>query len=225
MDFITLLDGIVIAVMLISALLAMYRGFLREVLSIASWVAAAGFAYVFHKPTLPMVKAYVPNDSVAMGVTLIGLFVLTLLVVSWITMKISDFVLDSAFGALDRSAGFLFGAARGLLLIVVAMQFFNGFVTAQLQPKWVTGAKSKPILDYLGDRLVAALPENIEEMVQQWVKKAKPGYEGTPQEPSDSGRTVPQKSSSVEPSSAAPAYRNGEKRQLEQMIGSSGKAP
>lgn len=224
MDFITLLDGIVIAVMLISALLAMYRGFLREVLSIASWVVAAGVTWVFHKPVLPMVKTYILNDQVAMGVTLVGLFVVTLLVVSWITMKISDFVLDSAFGALDRSAGFLFGAARGLLLIVVAMQFFNGFVTAPQQPKWVTGAKSKPIVDYLGDRLVAALPENIEEMIQQWVKKAKPGYDGTPQEPSDGGKAAP-KNTNTEAPSSAPSYRTTEKRQLEQMIGSSGKAP
>ncbi len=221
MDFITLLDGIVIVVMLMSALLAMYRGFLREVLSIASWVAAAAVTYLFHKPVLPMVKAYVPNDQAALGITLVGLFILTLLVVSWITMKISDFVLDSAFGALDRSAGFLFGAARGLLLIVVAMQFFNGFVTPQQQPKWITGAKSKAIVDYLGDKLVAALPDNIEEMIQKWAKKAKPGYEGTPQEPSDSVKPAPQKSG--EAPAVAPVYRTGEKRQLEQMIGSANK--
>ena len=205
MDFITLLDGIVIVVMLMSALLAMYRGFLREVLSIASWVAAAAVTYLFHKPVLPMVATYVPNASVALGVTLVGLFVVTLLVVSWITMKISDFVLDSSFGALDRSAGFLFGAARGLLLIVVAMQFFNGFVTPQQQPRWVTAAKSKPIVDYLGDRLVAALPDNIEEMIQKWVKKAKPGYEGTPQEPGDADRKSTRLNSSHIPLSRMPS--------------------
>ena len=222
MDFITLLDGIVIVVMLVSALLAMYRGFLREVLSIASWVAAATAAYVFHKQLLPTVKAYIPNDNVALGVTVIGLFVITLLVISWITMKISDFVLDSSFGALDRSAGFLFGAARGLLLIVVAMQFFNWFVPPAQQPKWVSTAKSKPIVDYLGERLLAALPENAEEEIQKYIKRKRAPEEGTPAEPSEppAPTAVPQKNTDAQ----TPLYRNGDMRKLDQIIGTTAKA-
>ncbi len=223
MDFITLLDGIVIVVMLVSALLAMYRGFLREVLSIASWISAAAAAYLLHKQLLPTIKAYVPNDNVAMIVTVVLIFVATLLVVSWITMKISDFVLDSSFGALDRSAGFLFGAARGLLLIVVAMQFFNWFVQGPQQPKWVSAAKSKPIVDYLGERLLAALPENAEEEIQKYIKKKRAPEDGTPQEPSEPSKPMatPQKNSEA----PTPLYRNGDKRQLEQMIGTTAKAP
>ncbi len=227
MDFITLLDGIVIVVVLVSALLAMYRGFLREVLSIASWGAALVVTLLFHKQALPTVKAYVPNEQVAMGVTLVGLFVITLLVVSWITMKISDFVLDSSFGALDRSAGFLFGAARGLLLIVVAVQFFNGFVPTAQHPRWVSAAKSKPGIDYLGTRLLALLPENAEELMLRWFKRKAPD-EGTPQEPGEAPRAKSSEAPSTPnaPSaSAAPIYRTGEKRQLEQMIGSAGKTP
>lgn len=222
MDFVTLLDGIVITVMLVSALLAMYRGFLREVLSIASWVAAAVTAYLFYKQLLPTVKTYVPNDNVALGVTVAVLFIVTLLVVSWITMKISDYVLDSAFGALDRTVGFLFGAARGLLLVVVAMQFFNWLVPAQQQPRWVSAAKSKPIVDYLGERLMAALPEDAEKVILQKLKKRAPD-DGTPQEPSEPPKASLPKSS--EAPTAAPAYRSTEKKQLEQMIGSTGKAP
>lgn len=224
MDFITLLDGIVIVVMLVSALLAMYRGFLREVLSIASWVAAAAAAFLLHKQLLPTIKTYIPNDNVALGVTVVLIFVVTLLVVSWITMKISDFVLDSAFGALDRSAGFLFGAARGLLLIVVAMQFFNWFVPGPQQPKWVSAAKSKPIVDYLGDRLLAVLPENAEEEIQKYLKKKRAPDDGTPQEPTEPGGkpiVAPPKSTEA----PTPLYRSGDKRQLEQMIGTTAKAP
>ncbi|TBW39800.1 CvpA family protein [Siculibacillus lacustris] len=222
MDFVTLLDGIVITVMLVSALLAMYRGFLREVLSIASWAAAAAVAAMFYKQLLPSVKIYVPNDNVAMGLTIAALFIVTLLVVSWITMKISDFVLDSAFGALDRTVGFLFGAARGLLLVVVAMQFFNWFVPPAQQPRWVSAAKSKPIVDYLGERLMAALPEDAEKLLLQKFKKRAPD-DGAPQEPPDLAKPAPAKSS--EAPATAPVYRPGEKRQIEQIITSTGKAP
>lgn len=217
MDFITLLDGIVVVVVLVSALLAMYRGFLREVLSIASWVAAAAVAVLFYKQAQPTVQVYVPNDQVATIATIAGLFLVTLLVVSWITMKVSDFVLDSAFGALDRTFGFLFGALRGLLLLVVAIQFFNGFVPAQQQPHWVAAAKSKPILDSLGTQLVEMLPKNAEDLI---LRKLKPKStdDGTPQEPAET-KAAPAKTGE------APAYRNGEKKQLEQMIGNTGKAP
>jgi membrane protein required for colicin V production len=217
MDFITLLDGIVVVVVLVSALLAMYRGFLREVLSIASWAAAAAVAVLFYKQAQPTVQVYIPNEQVALIATIAGLFLVTLLIVSWITMKVSDFVLDSAFGALDRTFGFLFGAARGLLLLVVAIQFFNGFVPAQQQPRWVAAAKSKPILDALGEELLAALPKNAEDLILRRLKTKTPD-EGTPQEP---GETRPPSNKSGE----APIYRNGEKKQLEQMIGNSGKAP
>ena len=217
MDFITLLDGIVVVVVLVSALLAMYRGFLREVLSIASWVAAAAVAVLFYKQAQPTVQLYVPNEQVATAATIAGLFLVTLLIVSWITMKISDFVLDSAFGALDRTFGFLFGAARGLLLLVVAIQFFNGFVPAQQQPRWVAAAKSKPILDSLGEQLLAALPKNAEDLILKKLKPKAPD-EGTPQEP---GEAKPPQGKTGE----APLYRNGEKKQLEQMIGNSGKTP
>ena len=225
MDFITLLDGIVIVVMLVSALLAMYRGFLREVLSIGSWVAAAAAAYLLHKQALPYVKPYIASEQVALGVSAAGIFVVTLLIVSYITMKISDFVLDSAFGALDRSAGFLFGAARGLLLIVVAMQFFNWFVPTANQPNWVASSKSKPMIDFLGQRLIAALPENAEEAILNRLRKQQRRDDGTPTDNQpDESKITPQKRTDAGPAAPSPAYKPSEKRGLDQLITGSAKA-
>lgn len=189
MDFITLLDGIVIVVVLLSALLAMYRGFIREVLSIAAWVAAAAAAYFLYKPFLPTVKEYISQEYIALGVAVTIIFVVTLMVVSYITMKISDFVLDSAFGPLDRTFGFLFGAARGLLLVVVAMLFFNWFIQEKDQPGWVVGAKSKPLINMLGDRLVALLPEDPEKAIIDRLKNRTPS--GGTEQPADEAPLPP----------------------------------
>jgi membrane protein required for colicin V production len=71
---ITLLDIILIGVMLISALLAMIRGFMREVLSIAAWVdRSGGHAYSYTK-LLPFAKTYFNNDIVAAAVVVGGTF-------------------------------------------------------------------------------------------------------------------------------------------------------
>ena len=137
---ITILDGLLLAIMFISAVLAMIRGFVREVLSIVSWVAAAVAAFLLYERVLPYAKQYIPQELVAAGVSAAAVFLVTLVIVSYITMRISDFVLDSRIGALDRTLGFVFGAVRGLLLVVVAMMFFNWFVQPDQQPEWVLDA-------------------------------------------------------------------------------------
>ena len=106
---ITLLDIILIGVMLISALLAMIRGFMREVLSIAAWAIAAVVTLYSYPKLLPFAKSYFNNDIVAAAVVVGGVFLGTLLIVSVITVRFSDMVLDSRVGALDRTLGFLFG--------------------------------------------------------------------------------------------------------------------
>ena len=100
---ITLLDIIVLAVMLLSGLLAMIRGFMREILSIAAWVAAALTTLWAFPRLLPMAKTYFNNDTIAAIVVVAGVFLGTLIVATIITSKISDMVLDSRIGALDRT--------------------------------------------------------------------------------------------------------------------------
>ena len=111
---ITLLDIILLSVMLISGLLAMIRGFMREILSIAAWIAAAAATLYFYKRLMPFAESYFNNQYVAAGAVIGGLFLGTLLIVSIITVRISDMILDSRIGALDRTLGFLFGLGRGL---------------------------------------------------------------------------------------------------------------
>lgn len=159
---ITILDGIVIAVTLFSAVLAMVRGFSREVLAVVSWIIAAAAAYYFYPELVPLASKYVHSATVAKIGSAAIIFIVVLIVISVITMRVADFIVDSRIGALDRVLGFVFGAARGILLVVVAMMFFNWLVPPQQQPVWVAEAKSKPLIDSLGNKLVNMLPENAD---------------------------------------------------------------
>ncbi len=194
---ITLLDGILIIVVLISAVLAMIRGFTREVFSIASWVAAAAVAYFFWGDLLPYVQRYVDDRNLALGITVAGIFFVTLLVVSIITMRISDFVLDSRAGPVDRILGFAFGAARGLVLVIIAVLFVNFFIAPDKQPEWIAMAKSKPWLDSLGQDLVNRLPEDPEAEIMQRLRgeasraSAPASGDDVVQEPSPDSDTTP----------------------------------
>jgi membrane protein required for colicin V production len=172
---ITLLDGVLVGFTLVSAMLAMVRGFSREVLSIASWIAAAAAAYFFYKPVLPFVQPYIDNSQLAIAAAAGVVFVVALIVVSLITMKIADLIIDSRIGALDRTLGFLYGAARGVLVVAVALLFFDWLVGTQ-RPAWVTDAKSRPMLERIGDWLEGMLPADPENSI---LKKIIPG-EGAP---------------------------------------------
>lgn len=155
---ITLLDIVLLAVMLISGLLAMIRGFMREVLSITAWILAAGATLYAYGKLVPAATAYFNSELVAKGAVIGGVFLLTLLVVSVITVRISDMVLDSRVGALDRTLGFVFGLARGLLIVVVAFAFFD-WLAPKAEPTWVANAKSKELLSRTADWLRSMSPD------------------------------------------------------------------
>jgi membrane protein required for colicin V production len=183
---ITLLDLILLIVMLISALLAMVRGFMREVLSLASWASAAAVTLFFYKRLQPTVEQYFNNQYVSMAIVVLGLFFGTLIVVAVVTIKISDAILDSRIGALDRTLGFLFGLARGFVIVAVAFAFFDWLVLPKAQPKWITEAKSLIMLQNTRDWLVAASPD-LEAVWQKY--KARKGVEPDQPETPAGGRS------------------------------------
>ncbi len=179
---ITLLDIILIGVMLVSALLAMIRGFMREILSIAAWVIAAVATLYAYARLLPYAKTYFNNDIVAAGAVIGGTFLLTLIVVSVITVRFSDMVLDSRVGALDRTLGFLFGLGRGLIIVVVAFLFFAWLVPPRTQPAWVANAKSRVVLQSTGDWLMGMLPDDPESTILKRLRRPKPDDGGGEQQ-------------------------------------------
>lgn len=173
----TILDMIVLGAVVLSALLATVRGFTREVLSIASWVAAAVAAWSLHPSLLPFVKQHIRQDTIALVIAIAVIFLVTLVIVSLITARISDFVLDSRIGALDRTLGFGFGAARGLLLAVVGYLLWMQLVPdINRQPVWVKDAKTRPLLETTGKSLLSFLPTEIDtSFIKNLTPRIEPG--------------------------------------------------
>ncbi len=194
---ITLLDGIVIGFTLVSAMLAMVRGFSREILSIASWVAAAAAAFFLHPILLPYVTPYIDHPMVSLAVSAGIIFFIALIVVTVITMKIADFIIDSKVGALDRTLGFIYGAARGLLVLAVALLFFNWLVGTN-PPTWVTEAKSRPLLESIGAWVQGILPDDPENSIlnrlrgQEAPEQPSPDTPVAPAQPGQPGPAQPQ---------------------------------
>lgn len=168
---ITIFDGVVLGVVLFSAVLAMVRGFSREVLSIASWIGSVAAAWYLHPLVQPFMAKYTSDAKIALAGSIGIVFIVALIVISFITSRIADFIIDSSIGALDRTLGFLYGAARGILVVAVGLLFFNWLVGAN-PPAWISEAKSRPLLENIGARIQALLPDDPENSI---LKRLSPG--------------------------------------------------
>ncbi|MGE5512010.1 MAG: CvpA family protein [Bacteroidota bacterium] len=152
----TYLDAAVITIALLSGLLAMYRGLTREVLSILSWIAAAAavlYFVLYHKPVAEQLASQF-HAPVAVAQVVAGglIFLVVLIVVHLITARISDTILDSRIGMIDRILGFAFGLVRGFVLVVIPYMFYESFVPDPAQQfPWVREATSLPYIKSTGE--------------------------------------------------------------------------
>ena len=217
-----MLDIFLLVVMLVSGLLAMIRGFMREILSIMAWgCAAAAAIYAVLKLTPSMMGYFNNNETIAKVATGVGAFLITLIVVSVITVRISDKILDSRIGALDRTLGFLFGLARGLLIVVVAFVFFDWLVPAKSQPSWVGTAKSRVVLKGTGDWLIALLPEDPENTILKRLKKPKGDEDQdtpAPEQKSQSTPAAPATTGSIGSRTDLQGYDRSDRSNMRQLI-------
>ena len=138
MEGFTIIDGVVAVVIILSALLAYGRGFVREAMAIAAWVAAAILAFLFAPRVEPLVREIpVIGEFIADSceLSIIGAFALVfavaLIVVSLFTPLFSSVVQRSALGGIDQGLGFLFGVARGILLVAIAFFVYDTVITGQ----------------------------------------------------------------------------------------------
>ncbi|PJE28379.1 colicin V production protein [Pseudooceanicola marinus] len=165
MEGFTLIDGIVAAVILLSAILAYSRGMVREGLAILGWIVAAVVAFVFAPQLQPLMKE-IPVIGEYLGdsceLTIIAafgvIFALALAVASLFTPAFASVVQRSFLGGIDQAAGFLFGVARGVLLVALAFFVYKTMLTSQAVPM-VDNSRSAVVFDKLTNKIESEDPE------------------------------------------------------------------
>jgi membrane protein required for colicin V production len=132
MEGFTVADGVALLIVAISALLAYSRGLVREVLAIVGWVLAAIAAFYFAPTVEPLIREIpyvrdVVESSCQLSIlaAFVVVFAAALIVLSIFTPLFSAAIQDSALGPIDRGFGFIFGAARGILLIIIALLIYE----------------------------------------------------------------------------------------------------
>lgn len=166
MEGFTIIDAIVAAVILISAILAYARGFVREAMAIAGWVAAAVLAFVFAATAEPLIRQIpVVGDFLAdscelsMIAAFAAVFAVGLVIASLFTPLFSSLVQRSALGGLDQGLGFLFGVARGVLLVAIAFIVYDRAMAQAAMPM-VDNSRSALVFSRLQTNLEQQIPDD-----------------------------------------------------------------
>jgi membrane protein required for colicin V production len=161
----TIIDGVVALIIVLSALLAYSRGFVREALAIAGWIVAGILAFIFAPQVEPLVKEVpVVGDFIAdscelsMIAAFTAVFAVALIVASFITPLFSSLVQRSALGGLDQGLGFIFGVARGILLVAIAYFVYETVITSQ-NIQVIDDSRSARVFSRLTDKVEDGNPE------------------------------------------------------------------
>jgi membrane protein required for colicin V production len=110
-------DIIIVGIVLFSALISLFRGFVREALSLVSWVLAFLFALNFGHPLSDMLTNYIKSPTLRMGASFGGIFIVVLIGCGIINYIISTLVDKTGLSGTDRLLGVVFGMVRGVLLV------------------------------------------------------------------------------------------------------------
>ena len=185
MDGFTIIDGIVAAVIILSAILAYARGFVRESLAILGWIGAAVLAFLFAATVRPMI-AQVPvlekflgeSCELATIAAFAVVFALALVLFSIITPLFSSVVQRSALGGVDQGMGFLFGVARGILLVAISFIVYDR-VMSSTPVAAVDNSRSVQVFNRMTGKLDAEIPQDAPGWITNRYNELVTGCTGT----------------------------------------------
>ena len=170
----TILDVALFFIVIISGLLAMTRGFLREFFSIVAWVAAALAVMVFYPILEEDALKLITHDKIAQAALAASLFIGTLIIVSIVSYMITDKLLASKIGALDRTLGFIFGGLRGFLLVVACyLGLLLIMPNESSHSTEISSARSIGMIKNSSDILLSVIPTKSENPVAQFIQSIK----------------------------------------------------
>lgn len=158
-----MVDFLIIAIVAISLFVGVFRGFVREVLSLTSWIGAVWLAYVYVLDVAALLAPYIEQQPIRVVAAFAGIFVVALIVFSLLSYLIYRLIAIAGISGVDRSLGMLFGFVRGCLVVAVLIMI-AAFMDFTSQPWW-QGSLLVDYFDPVIDLIRSLLPAEIATFV------------------------------------------------------------
>ncbi len=166
------IDWLLLAVIGLSALLGLMRGFVVEVLALVVWVAAFWLAFVYGESVALLFGDSVASPSARLFLAYAALFVLALVIGGIVTWLVGRLMKSSGLSGIDRFLGMIFGFVRGAALGCVLVLVL-GF-TAMPQDAWWQRSLLLPQFQRGAEVMRAWLPDSVGQYVQFGASPAQP---------------------------------------------------
>lgn len=157
-----LVDGIVLIVILLSVLIGIFRGFVKEIIALISWILALWIAINFCEQASEFIPASVETSWIRLSIAFGVLFVLTLIVGGIFNFVVNQLVSKTGLSGTDRILGFIFGAFRGAVIVTVVAMVASSFTDMEEESWWKTSV-SMPYFETMSDQLKTYLPVSLQE--------------------------------------------------------------
>ncbi len=157
-------DFFILGIISLSALLSLWRGFVKEALSLATWIAAPAIAILFYEDFAVWFEQWVSVPSARKAVAFAILVLLVLILGGVVNYLVGQLVAKTGLTATDRAFGMIFGIARGVLIVGVLV-LLAGLTQVPQDPWWNQSLFLKHFVD-LAMWLRSFLPEDIAANIQ-----------------------------------------------------------
>lgn len=162
------IDGIILVVLGLSALIGLVRGLTREGLGLMGWVGATLLAPLSLPAVSPITRGYISNPMLADGVTLAINFILLLIAFTILSHVLAGYVKESKVGGLDRVLGLGFGIIRGSFILATLELGLSIFVGRPHYPAPLNDSRLVPAVMHLSNGLRELIPQRILDMAHQY---------------------------------------------------------
>ncbi|MCR9222777.1 MAG: CvpA family protein [Hyphomonas sp.] len=170
MEALTAFDAVAIVIVIVSTLMALARGFMRELATLGAFIAAIAAAFFARRYFVDQLDGILPAGSpdwMPDAIIFVVVFLVVYVAVAWFGANLSKTIQGvDGIGLLDRVAGGLFGFARGGVVLVFFVYLLNLAMDRDQIPEFVTQARTYPIISAGADYLTDRAPELAERSAQ-----------------------------------------------------------
>lgn len=157
-----LVDFIILGFIVLSIIISLLRGFVREALSLVTLLIAVYVAFSLSSSVAPILSGMISSESTRTVVAFIGLFLLILIAGAIINFLIGRLISVSGFGPFDRLLGILFGAARGILVLALLVLMIQG--TSLTERGWWRHSQLIPLFEPVTAMMKDLFPKQAKQV-------------------------------------------------------------